>query len=584
MGLMSWLRGGRSAGAPAPTPPDGDGARPDRGDRVDVNRLEPVQRSVTGQRLLIDPTGFEAGLTTRQDTALGTPLGHLVSPEAPAGLVGGVADAVAGSPPPPPVQRAVEMPMPAARAGVRTVVVQRAYADGLPSLTSAGPTGAPAGMPVRRLIGEQPLVPTTEPAGPAPDPVASGPESATPDPGSVASRPEAAAPGPGGHADPPPVQRTAADTPARPLPPPMPPRRAGGLGAPLPGLPPTAQRRAAQSPAPAPSPQVQRDSAPPPADDAPSPESGAPDRGPAEPESVAPLLGDAPLAQRPAPEDVSRTGSGEDTASPADTRTPTAPVQRSATALPPAPEPARPTAPLLGARPLTLRTAPAPGAEAPAAEPAVQRAAESGGSLGGDPSRSSPFVPAPDGPPPAVAVRWTAPDTGGARGAGGATVTPAAPSQPAPTPVQRQTHPASGPGGGPRVPRSVPSAGAVAVAAGVAQRMADGSVVFASAPRDGTSRPVVQRDSETAEEPPPLPEPDPQPEPQPEPEPEPEPSEAAQPPAATTASSMGPEGSPQAPPVTDELVRALYAPLSRLLKADLRLERERSGFLINTRH
>ncbi|AGP52677.1 hypothetical protein M271_05250 [Streptomyces rapamycinicus NRRL 5491] len=34
----------------------------------------------------------------------------------------------------------------------------------------------------------------------------------------------------------------------------------------------------------------------------------------------------------------------------------------------------------------------------------------------------------------------------------------------------------------------------------------------------------------------------------------------------------------------DELVRALYAPLSRLLKAELRLERERAGHLINTRH
>ncbi|MBC3993737.1 hypothetical protein H8N00_33680, partial [Streptomyces sp. AC563] len=39
-----------------------------------------------------------------------------------------------------------------------------------------------------------------------------------------------------------------------------------------------------------------------------------------------------------------------------------------------------------------------------------------------------------------------------------------------------------------------------------------------------------------------------------------------------------------APAVTDELVRALFAPLSRLLKAELRLERERAGFLIETRH
>ncbi|NEC69817.1 hypothetical protein G3I41_35370, partial [Streptomyces sp. SID9727] len=135
------------------------------------------------------------------------------------------------------------------------------------------------------------------------------------------------------------------------------------------------------------------------------------------------------------------------------------------------------------------------------------------------------------------------------------------------------------PGQGPRVPASVRNAGAVAVAAGVAQRMADGSVVFPSAPSDGTSRPVVQRDSETAEEPPPPPLPEPDPEPGPEPEPP-----AAEQPAATTSPSVNPDGVPRTPPVTDELVRALYAPLSRLLKADLRLERERSGSLINTRH
>ncbi|MFJ4499691.1 hypothetical protein [Streptomyces sp. NPDC088864] len=576
MGLMSWLRGGRSTGAPAPTAPDG-ARRPDRGDRVDVHRLEPVQRSVTGQDLLVDPTGFEAGLTTRRETVLGTPLGHLVSPQAPAGLVRGVADTVPGNPPP--VQRAVEMPLPAARAGVRTVAVQRAYADGLPDLTSAGPAGAPAGMPVRQLIGEQPFLPTTEPAGPEPEPGTSGPDSVVPGA-------EAAAPGPGVPADPHPVQRTAADPPARPVAPPMPPRRAGGLGAPLPGLPPTAQRRAAQSPAPAPSPQMPHDSAPWPSDDAPHPEPGAPDRAPAEPETVAPLLGDAALARQPDSEDVPRTGGGDDTASPAGTGTPTAPVQRSTTAPPPpgspAPGPARPTAPLLGERPLTLRTAPAPGADSPATGPSVQRAGESGGSVGGDPPRSSPFVPAPADPPPAVPVRWTAPETRGQGVTGGAAVTPAAPSQPAltpvqRTPVQRQTHAAPDPGRGPRVPRSVPTAGAVAVAAGVAQRMADGSVVFASAPRDGASRPVVQRESETEEPPPP-------PEPEPEPAPEPEPSENALAPPATTTSSTSPEGAPQAPPVTDELVRALYAPLSRLLKADLRLERERSGFLINTRH
>ncbi|MFJ1789791.1 hypothetical protein ACIOML_36530 [Streptomyces anulatus] len=127
--------------------------------------------------------------------------------------------------------------------------------------------------------------------------------------------------------------------------------------------------------------------------------------------------------------------------------------------------------------------------------------------------------------------------------------------------------------------RRLPSAGAVAVAAGVAQRMADGSVVFGGAPVSGTSRPVVQRDSEVAEaveEPPP-----------PEPDPVTEPEGGADPGPGTGTGGGGgaaPKDGKGAPVVTDELVRALYAPLSRLLKNDLRLERERAGHLINTRH
>lgn len=129
--------------------------------------------------------------------------------------------------------------------------------------------------------------------------------------------------------------------------------------------------------------------------------------------------------------------------------------------------------------------------------------------------------------------------------------------------------------------RGRPSAGAVAVAAGVAQRMADGSVVFGGAPASGTSRPVVQRDAEIAEEPPP-PESDPVAEPEEAPEPEPEPEPELEP--DSVAEAAAPKDGKGAPAVTDELVRALYAPLSRLLKNDLRLERERAGHLINTRH
>ncbi|HEY9329046.1 MAG TPA: hypothetical protein VIS09_12550, partial [Streptomyces sp.] len=133
-----------------------------------------------------------------------------------------------------------------------------------------------------------------------------------------------------------------------------------------------------------------------------------------------------------------------------------------------------------------------------------------------------------------------------------------------------------------------PTAGSVAVAAGVAQRMADGSVVFGAAPRHGTARPVIQRDAELTEEPPPLPDPEPPPVPEPEPEPDPG-SEAsaghgARPAAADSDARAGAAPGQGAPPVTDELVRALYGPLSRLLKADLRLDRERAGLHIDTRH
>ncbi|MFB8212065.1 hypothetical protein [Streptomyces sp. NPDC056010] len=488
---------------------------------------------------------------------MGTPLGHLVSPEAPAGLVRGVVDAAPGSPPPP-VQRAVEMPMPARR-GAWTVAVQRAYGDSLPNLTSAGPAAVSAGLPVRQLVGEQPLVP--------PDEHIEGP---LPQRGAVEPDPPARGA--------PPVQRTSDDAPPLPAP-----RRTGGLGAPLPGLPPTAQRKAVP-PSP---PQVQGGSARPPdpvhaVDPVPNPgETTAPDAFTGT-ETVAPLLGDAPLK----PEDDAHVPE-----SAPDRQEPAVPVQR--TTAPPPASPDRPTAPLLGDRPLTLRTADAPGAPR-----AVQRAAEVTDDAGSA-SAPSPFVPAPPDPPPAVAVRWTATDPGAGIGlkaprapeaprATGAMAAPAAPLQRAVTPVQRQTASPPAPGSGPRVPASVRNAGAVAVAARVAQRMADGSFVFPSAPRDGTSRPVVQRDSETAEEPPPPPLPEPGPEPEPEPEPDPEPGPGPEPPTAehpaATTTSTSPDGSPQTPPVTDELVRALYTPLSRLLKADLRLERERSGSLINTRH
>lgn len=249
MGLMSWLRGGRGGAArsddvPAPAPMPAA----DRGERVDVNRLEPIQRVVSGQQLTVAPTEFEASLTTRQDTALGTPLGHLVSPDAPAGLVrglgvgvgAGVADSAASPSSSVAAQRSVDMPVRGSvthfgRAGGPEAVpgtvsapgpvpvpVQRLYGGETSAMTSsAGAESGPGGgeeLPVRRLVGERPVV--AEPASPVP----------SPDP------PPAPASGSVG------VQR-AAMPPAGERP-----RRAPGLGAPLPGLPPTAQRRAASGP------------------------------------------------------------------------------------------------------------------------------------------------------------------------------------------------------------------------------------------------------------------------------------------------------------------------------------------------
>ncbi|MYT38848.1 hypothetical protein GTY66_22810 [Streptomyces sp. SID8356] len=172
-----------------------------------------------------------------------------------------------------------------------------------------------------------------------------------------------------------------------------------------------------------------------------------------------------------------------------------------------------------------------------------------------------------------------------------------------PVPASVARIPVAGAGGS---PRGFPTAGAVAVAAGVAQRMADGSVVFGApnptagggpsltgtsapltgAPRPPTaaSRPVVQRAAEVAEEPPPPePEPDPVTEPDPVAETEAGPQAGPGGDSAADAAARSTAG-PATPPVTDELVRALYAPLSRLLRNDLRLERERAGRLINTRH
>ncbi len=617
MGLMSWLRGGRGDGSrsgsgsgdvPSSGPTSGP-AEADREDRVDVDRLEPLQRVVSGQQLTLAPAQFEASLATRQDTALGRPLGHLVSPEAPSGLVHGVGEPVVPSPPVV-AQRSVEMPLRGAvarsgrMAGAESVRVrapetsesfsgpvamavavplQRLYGDEDAAMTSAagaesgagGGSGGVEEVPVRRLVGERPVV------------------AAPPDPGPPPARP--AASGSAG------VQRAVAGPPAGERA-----RRVPGLGAPLPGLPPTAQRQAASASEPAPAvPAV-------PAGPAAGQAGGAD-------ESTAPLLGDDPLVGEVA---QSSPGSGPDSGpgsgGVADVSRGDGPVpaghardglgdsaggsvQRSvgpATPSGPAPTGGGPVVPLLGDRPLVPQNVD------------VQRAAgaEPEAAAGSGSHPAAPAAAAPEGVP----VRWAeAADFGTGSGSGpgvplGLAPPTSAPARTPPAPLQRQA------AGGPPVPAAVArsreagsgggrwgqgGAGAVAVAAGVAQRMADGSVVFGSPPfgsptfgsppLTGTSRPVVQRAAEVAEEPPP-----PEPAPVTETETEIDADAGADPGPVTDGDSVSAahraadpaKGDGTAPPVTDELVRALYAPLSRLLKNDLRLERERAGFLINTRH
>ncbi|MDV9201775.1 hypothetical protein R6M67_42135, partial [Streptomyces sp. Wh19] len=180
MGLMSWLRGGgrteTSAGTGAGTGSAGAAPAVAPRERVDLAELPPIQRMLGGQDLLIDPSGFQGSLATRQDTSLGTPLGHLVSPDAPTGLVHGIT-APAPAESPAPVQRSVErlgeppvrtgyVPLPLPTSLSMPVPVQRAAAGGAAAMTSAGES-AVAALPVRQLVGEQPLV-----AASAPEPAA----------------------------------------------------------------------------------------------------------------------------------------------------------------------------------------------------------------------------------------------------------------------------------------------------------------------------------------------------------------------------------------------------------------------------
>ncbi|MFF8911013.1 hypothetical protein [Streptomyces olivaceoviridis] len=540
--------------------------------------MPPLQRTVDAPALVTDPAGFRGSLGTWRDASFLGPLGHLMSPQAPSGLGHGLV-VPSASAEVPAVSREVSSAARgavAAKSGMRLPVVplQRAVDGGgffgppTPHDASGGVTvetsaplvsAAPPDMPLRQLArvpveGPRPGVRTDGPPAP------SAPASASP-----------------------PVQRAVEPGSARP--------HGFGLGEPLAELPPTAQRRPAAS------------------------TSGplAPDEpGAALPDPPSrPLLADDPLVVRTADTGPVREPEPAVTA----TTTPVRIQRATAAGTPVAAEPAPaagPVVPLVAQRQVPLFSrVPPPGAEdAPEvrggeAEVRVVPLRWSSGTddgpaatAGADPARAE-GTPSRSAPVPS-AQRTVAPP---------AAPWPMAarePSRPWPRTAREPSPPGSG---------LVQDAGAVAVAAGVAQRRADGSVVF-HPPSVSSARPappygprpasvplppavqrmpsapssgVVQRDVTGSEPPPPDPPGPSAPSAEPSPEPLPESSGAASSVArerpGEQAHGAASGGSGQgAPNVDDALVRALFAPLSRLLKAELRLDRERAGHLIDTRH
>ncbi|MBI0299650.1 hypothetical protein JBE04_35630 [Streptomyces sp. PRKS01-29] len=584
MGLLSWLVGHRRSGTgPAAGNTAGTGSETVASPTAPPatpgwREVPPLQRTVAAPELVTDPAGFRAGLGTWQNASFLGTLGHLVSPEAPSGVGHGLA-----TPLTPPTPSPADTPNPIRRT---PPTVSREVGP-----VVARELATPRRAPVQR-VAEDAAAPGTRVAEDAvtPDTWAAE-DAATPDAPEVVeplisarppderirqlaalplaaprARTEAsdAAPATSPSLPSPPVQRSAAF----------------GLGEPLTELPPTAQREpAARAGALTPE---EPGAAPtePPRGDAPS----------------RPLLPDDPLLVRTAD-----TGPApEPTAAPA-SAAPPVPLQRATAAgTPIAAEPApvtAPVVPLVGQRSVPLFSGAHEASPAPSRPVPEQPVVPVRWSAAADPSPAKPEAAATGGPPSAhrpatpTAQRSVAPE---------ATAPPA--------PVTRGHRPlASAPTTAPTGPaRPLVDTGSAAVASGVAQRMADGSVVFqpprvpSAPPPRAIQRarvlPPVQRDAEGPDipdipDPPEPPEPPESPEPPEPPEPPPSgPSSGPSPGPSPGGAPGGPEehgdggkggGSPR---VDDELVRALYAPLSRLLKAELRLERERAGHLINTRH
>lgn len=594
MGLLDWLNGRLGGGGSPPDAPSApDLAAPARPSAPAWRELPPVQRALSSPGLVSDPAGFRSGLSAWQDASFREPLGHLVSPDAPSGLGHGLTGSLS-------VNREAEETASGevASAGRETDGgTSRRSSTWVPLQRDADTAALTSARPLVSSLEDMPRLTVAEPPG-------TPPPSEGPRQGATSPVPPSAPVQRSTESGLPPVQRSTPSTaPAAPRP------RSLGLGEPLHSLPPTAQR---STPVTGPAPEVTPSEAP--AID------GAPDSSAPPPSEVAaappsrPLLGDDPLTtvSRTAegPEDVGTATSGGGrpegsvpAAPPAAAHTPV-PLQRAAedgSPLPPRPAPAlEALAPLVAQRSVPLYSRAALDATEASPDSADEQAVPVTWEAPEPPGSSPRSRPAPSG------------TDGGTGGSGYGPETPASPPPTAPVqrlaatadaPAPLRRHPVSppqvqrsaagtrpagslpgpGPAPGPALSRSAPSlpdAGAAAVAAGVAQRMTDGSVVF--------SPPTVQRDDEfgsgTSDSggapPPDTPADDPDMEPEPE----------APPTGGDSTGGPGasgqdrPEGKDGAPKVTDELVRALFAPLSRMLKAELRLDRERAGFLIDTRH
>ena len=89
------------------------------------SRLPPLQRSVADSTAIAPPAAFRSSLTTHQNPSFLAPLGHLVDPDGPAGVVGGLASSVGG---PIPYEGMDELRVPTRPAPPSAPAVQRRIA------------------------------------------------------------------------------------------------------------------------------------------------------------------------------------------------------------------------------------------------------------------------------------------------------------------------------------------------------------------------------------------------------------------------------------------------------------------------